>query len=204
MDAAQAATAVLVGHSFGGYIVQGAARAPQRMRGLVVEGCTDLSAKPSALLAMLAKFAPGRVARMPLEEMRAESVKAISVRSDVTAPRHLRTGNQGWTRLPDPSLGARPRLSASMPDPDHLRATRQGQRRNLPQVIKSVGRSPTKSPADSDSQRRTHSSSGQPGDVQLDPDRLPSQDRGFLTDERQVRTQTTVTTTGDPDLQPAR
>lgn len=93
MDAAQAATAVLVGHSFGGYIVQGAAaRAPQRMRGLVVEGCTDLSAKPSALLAMLAKFAPGRVARMPLEEMRAESVKAISVRSDVTAQAFQATG----------------------------------------------------------------------------------------------------------------
>lgn len=86
MDTAGAATAFLVGHSFGGFVVQNAAaKAPDRVRGLVVEGCTDLSARPSFLLKTLARLAPGRIARMPLEQMRAESVKVISIRPEITA-----------------------------------------------------------------------------------------------------------------------
>ena len=86
LDAAGLARSFLLGHSFGGYIVQRvAAMAPSRVGGLVVEGCTDLSAKPSLLLAAVAKFAPARVSRMSLDQMRAESVKALSLRPEVTA-----------------------------------------------------------------------------------------------------------------------
>ncbi len=86
IDAAGLEECVLVGHSFGGYIVQrAAASAPSRVRGLVIEGCTDLSAKPSLLLTVLARLAPARVARMTLDQLRTESVRALSIRPEVTA-----------------------------------------------------------------------------------------------------------------------
>lgn len=86
MDAVGLSSCFLAGHSFGGCVVQRvAALAPARVRGLVIEGCTDLSAKPSLLLTALAKLAPARVARMSLEQLRAESVKALSLRPEVTA-----------------------------------------------------------------------------------------------------------------------
>ncbi len=86
MDVADVQCAALVGHSFGGYIVQQlTAKTPDRVHALAVIGCTDLSARPSWLLATLAKLAPRRVARMPVEQLRAQSVRALSIKPEVTA-----------------------------------------------------------------------------------------------------------------------
>jgi 3-oxoadipate enol-lactonase len=75
---------VLVGHSFGGFVVQEFThRFPERVRALVVIGCTNLATKPSLVNRLLFRVFPGILARMSLDEFRKRTLANLSLTQEV-------------------------------------------------------------------------------------------------------------------------
>jgi 3-oxoadipate enol-lactonase len=75
---------VLVGHSFGGFVIQDFAyRFPTRVRALAVIGSTDLAKKPSVLNRLLFRVFPGLLSRMSLEDFRKRTLENLSLSQDV-------------------------------------------------------------------------------------------------------------------------
>jgi 3-oxoadipate enol-lactonase len=72
--------AVLVGHSFGGFVVQEFTRRfPDRVQAAAVIGCTNLARKSSLFNRMLFRIFPGLLARMSLEEFRKRTLANVSL-----------------------------------------------------------------------------------------------------------------------------
>ena len=86
LDQIGAEQAALVGHSFGGFVVQDFAyRFPTRVRALAVIGATDLAKKPSVFNKLLFRVFPGLLSRMSLEDFRKRTLQNLSLSQDVKA-----------------------------------------------------------------------------------------------------------------------
>lgn len=93
LDAVGARQAIFIGHSFGGFVTQELAfRHPERVAALGVIGCTDLTQKPSRLMAFIARLTPYMLPRMSLESFRKRTIENVSVRADVTQAAYEATG----------------------------------------------------------------------------------------------------------------
>lgn len=80
LDQLGAQQAVLVGHSFGGFVVQEFTRRfPDRVQAVAVIGCTNLARKSSIFNRMLFRIFPGLLARMSLEEFRKRTLANVSL-----------------------------------------------------------------------------------------------------------------------------
>lgn len=87
-------TACFVGHSFGGFVTQEFAfRYPERVSAMGVIGCTDMTAKPSQIIAIASKPMPFLLRLMSLESFRKQTVEHVSIREDVTQYAYEATGN---------------------------------------------------------------------------------------------------------------
>lgn len=76
----------LIGHSFGGYVVQEFThRYPDRVRRLGVIGCTNLAAKASPAYRLLYNIFPKILSRMSLDSFRQRTLANLSVSQDVKA-----------------------------------------------------------------------------------------------------------------------
>jgi 3-oxoadipate enol-lactonase len=75
---------VLVGHSFGGFVMQEFThRFPMRVRALAVIGCTNLAKKSSFFFRLLYRVFPGMLSRMSLDEFRKRTLENLSLTQPV-------------------------------------------------------------------------------------------------------------------------
>jgi pimeloyl-ACP methyl ester carboxylesterase len=73
-------TAVLIGHSFGGFVSQEFIfRHPERVTALGVIGGTDMTAKPSRVMAVMSKLLPYLLPMYSLESFRKQTVAHVSI-----------------------------------------------------------------------------------------------------------------------------
>lgn len=84
LDEIGAQEAILVGHSFGGFVVQEFThRFPERVRGLVVIGATNLAKKSSFWTRQLFRIFPGLLSRMSLAEFHRRTLENLSLTQPV-------------------------------------------------------------------------------------------------------------------------
>ena len=84
MDEISAGQAILVGHSFGGFVIQDFTRLfPERVRALVVIGSTNLAKKSSSFNRLLYSIFPGILSRMSLDEFRRRTLANLAVKQAV-------------------------------------------------------------------------------------------------------------------------
>jgi 3-oxoadipate enol-lactonase len=75
---------LLVGHSFGGFVVQEFTRRfPNRVRAIAVIGCTNLAKKSSFFTRLLFRVFPSLLSRMSLDEFRKRTLANISLTEPV-------------------------------------------------------------------------------------------------------------------------
>ncbi len=76
--------ATLVGHSFGGYVVQlFTYKHPERVKNLVVIGCTNLAQKSRLVNKFLYRITPRMLKRMDLNSFRYRTLEDLSIKEDV-------------------------------------------------------------------------------------------------------------------------
>jgi 3-oxoadipate enol-lactonase len=76
----------LVGHSFGGYVVQEFTRRyPQRVNAMTVIGCTDMAKRPSPIYRLLYPLMPKMLRRMSLAAFRRRTLAELSLSDSVKA-----------------------------------------------------------------------------------------------------------------------
>ncbi len=79
-----ASKVALVGHSFGGYVVQEFThRYPERVNALAVIGCTNMARKPSPLSRLLYRAMPGMLRRMSLATFRKRTLAELALSDEV-------------------------------------------------------------------------------------------------------------------------
>jgi pimeloyl-ACP methyl ester carboxylesterase len=86
-------TATFVGQSFGGFVSQEIAfRHPERVRALVLIGCTDLSREPSRMMQIASTLLPRLLPWFSIESFRRRTVQDLSTRADVKRYGYAATG----------------------------------------------------------------------------------------------------------------
>lgn len=75
---------VLVGHSFGGFVVQEFTRRfPDRVNAIAIIGCTNLAKKSSPVLRLLYRIFPGMLSRMSLDTFRKRTLADLAINQSV-------------------------------------------------------------------------------------------------------------------------
>jgi 3-oxoadipate enol-lactonase len=93
LDAVEAQRAFLVGHSFGGFVSQDVVhRHPDRVRALVVIGCTDLAGGPARGMQVAARVLPRVLPLFSVDAFRNRTVQDLSTRDDVRRYGYAATG----------------------------------------------------------------------------------------------------------------
>lgn len=84
IDELGAEKVTLVGHSFGGYVVQEFVhRHPERVNALIIIGCTNIARKSTSFNRMIYRIMPGMLRRMPLETFQKRTLADLALLNSV-------------------------------------------------------------------------------------------------------------------------
>ena len=84
LDQLRVGQAAVVGHSFGGYVVQEFTRRfPDMVSAIAVVGCTNLAKKSSPVFRLLYRIFPGMLSRMSLDTFRERTLGDLAVNQSV-------------------------------------------------------------------------------------------------------------------------
>ncbi|WP_313344597.1 alpha/beta hydrolase [Sedimentibacter sp.] len=84
IDELGAEKVILLGHSFGGYVVQEFVRRyPKRINALIIIGCTNIARKSTAFNRMMYRIMPGMLSRMPLETFQKRTLTDLALLDSV-------------------------------------------------------------------------------------------------------------------------
>lgn len=84
----------LIGQSFGGYVTQRFTFLhPDRINAMVIIGCTDLAARPSALMRLARRLLPPLLPVFPIGNFRKRTVAELSLKPEVTERAYEATGH---------------------------------------------------------------------------------------------------------------